>query len=158
MSPSEPGHPDEALSVDVSFEERACVVHVTGDMDITTAELLRTRLLQLADEGHVNQVLSLEVASRLSEYATLKAMGYRDRFLSRVVLGQAFTYALVSYVLAVVLALGIYQASVRFTKLPVAMTWERAGGVFVLTLFMCSVSGLLTVGVVRRADPAELFR
>ena len=60
MSPSEPGSPDEALSVDVSFEERACVVRVTGDMDITTAEQLRTRLLQLADEGHVNQVLSLE--------------------------------------------------------------------------------------------------
>jgi len=60
VSPSEPGQPDAALSVDVSFEERACVVHVTGDMDITTAEQLRTRLLQLADEGHVNQVLSLE--------------------------------------------------------------------------------------------------
>ncbi len=61
MSLSEPDHPDnEALSFDVSFVDNACVVRVSGDIDITTAERLRARLLQLADEGHVNQVLSLE--------------------------------------------------------------------------------------------------
>jgi anti-sigma B factor antagonist len=61
VSPSEPGQPDDdALSVGVSFADRACVIRVSGDMDIRTAEQLRTRLLQLADEGHVNQVLSLE--------------------------------------------------------------------------------------------------
>jgi anti-sigma B factor antagonist len=58
LSPSEPGH--EALTCDVSFEENACVIRVTGDIDITTAEWLRTRLLELADEGHVNQVLAFE--------------------------------------------------------------------------------------------------
>jgi anti-sigma B factor antagonist len=50
----------EALSFDVSDEGHACVIRVSGDIDITTAERLRTRLLELADEGHVNQVLSLE--------------------------------------------------------------------------------------------------
>jgi anti-sigma B factor antagonist len=61
VSPSEPDRPAaEALSLDVSLEEHACVVRVEGDIDIATAEALRTRLLQLADEGHVNQVLSLE--------------------------------------------------------------------------------------------------
>jgi anti-sigma B factor antagonist len=61
LSPAEPGRPDhEALSFDVTFEERACVIKVSGDIDITTAERLRTRLLELADEGHVNQVLSFE--------------------------------------------------------------------------------------------------
>jgi anti-sigma B factor antagonist len=44
----------------VSFEDRACVIRVTGDIDITTAEWLRTRLLELADEGHVRQVLAFE--------------------------------------------------------------------------------------------------
>jgi anti-sigma B factor antagonist len=52
--------PDEALSFDVSIGERACVISATGDIDITTAERLRTRLLELADEGHVNQVLAFE--------------------------------------------------------------------------------------------------
>ena len=60
MSPSEPRPDDEALSFEVSFEERACVIRVSGDIDITTAERLRGRLLELADDGHVNQVLSLE--------------------------------------------------------------------------------------------------
>ena len=52
--------PDDALSVEVSFAEHACVVTVTGDIDISTAERLRGRLLELADDGHVNQVLSFE--------------------------------------------------------------------------------------------------
>jgi anti-sigma B factor antagonist len=61
VSPSEPDPLDnEALSFDVSFADNACVIRVSGDIDITTAERLRARLLQLADEGHVNQVLSLE--------------------------------------------------------------------------------------------------
>ena len=61
MSPASPDNPaEEGLSFEVSFEENACVIRVTGDIDITTAERLRTRLLELADAGHVNQVLSLE--------------------------------------------------------------------------------------------------
>jgi anti-sigma B factor antagonist len=61
VPPSDPDPAaDHALSLDVSFEGHACVVRVGGDIDIATAEALRSRLLQLADEGHVNQVLSLE--------------------------------------------------------------------------------------------------
>lgn len=61
MSPASPEYPaEEGLSFEVSFEDNACVIRVTGDIDITTAERLRSRLLELADAGHVNQVLSLE--------------------------------------------------------------------------------------------------
>jgi len=61
VSPASPDNPaEEGLSFEVSFEENACVIRVTGDIDITTAERLRSRLLELADAGHVNQVLSLE--------------------------------------------------------------------------------------------------
>lgn len=61
MSPSSADRPDsQPLSLDVSIGENACVVRVSGDIDITSAERLRTHLLELAEEGHVNQVLSLE--------------------------------------------------------------------------------------------------
>lgn len=61
MSPVDPEPaPEDALSVDVSFHERACVVTVSGDIDISTAERLRSRLLELADDGQVNQVLAFE--------------------------------------------------------------------------------------------------
>jgi anti-sigma B factor antagonist len=61
VSPVEPDPAaEDALSFDVSFAERACVISATGDIDISTAERLRARLLELADEGHVNQVLSFE--------------------------------------------------------------------------------------------------
>ncbi|MBC7657407.1 MAG: ABC transporter, partial [Frankiaceae bacterium] len=43
------------------------------------------------------------------------------------------------------------------TFLPLYVTPERAGLVFVLTLGMCAISGLLAVRKVRKLDPAEVF-
>ncbi|MDH3512228.1 MAG: ABC transporter, partial [Gammaproteobacteria bacterium] len=42
-------------------------------------------------------------------------------------------------------------------NLPIHMTWERALNVLLLTLAMCSISGLLAVRKLRRLDPAEVF-
>ena len=46
----------------------------------------------------VYQVLASEVTSLLPEYATLAAMGYRDRYLAGIVLQQAIVLALVGFV------------------------------------------------------------
>src|SRR5205823_2464474 len=45
----------------------------------------------------VYQVLSSDITTRFPEYATLKAMGYDNRYLSRLVLEQALVYALLGY-------------------------------------------------------------
>ena len=41
----------------------------------------------------VYQVLSSDISSRIAEYATLKAIGYPRRYLSRLVLEQALMLA-----------------------------------------------------------------
>ena len=41
----------------------------------------------------VYQVMASDVGSRLGEFATLKAMGYGDAYISRVVLRQALLWA-----------------------------------------------------------------
>jgi putative ABC transport system permease protein len=105
----------------------------------------------------VYQVLSLEVNSRLPEYATLKAMGYSDAYLALVVLQQAVFMAVLSYIPGFLIALGIYAAARGVTNLPVAMTRDRAVAVFFATLFMCSFSGLLAIRFLRKADPVDLF-
>ncbi len=105
----------------------------------------------------VYQVLSSDVANRFPEYATLKAMGYSDRFLSLLVLQQACLYAVLGYVPGLILSLTLYELTASLTSLPIYMTWGRALAVFVLALGMCAVSGMLAMRKVKTADPADLF-
>ncbi|HEY7307730.1 MAG TPA: ABC transporter permease DevC [Gemmataceae bacterium] len=103
------------------------------------------------------QVLSLEVMHRLSEYATLKALGFSDGYLSGIVLQQAVIFAVVSYIPGFLIAMVIYYVGSAMTRLPMSMTVERAATVFVVNLLLCCLSGLLALRILRRADPVDLF-
>lgn len=103
------------------------------------------------------QVLSLEVNQRLPEYATLKAMGFSDAYLSWIVLKQAIIFAVASYVPGLFIATGIYHIGATMTGLPMGMTFARAASVFCVNLLLCCLSGLLALRILRRADPVDLF-
>lgn len=105
----------------------------------------------------VYQVIASDITNRLHEFATLKAMGYGPRFLSNVVLQQAVWIALLGYLPGLLSALGLYRLAHHATGVPIVMTLFRALFVLALTVGMCSVSGILAVRKVHRADPAELF-
>jgi putative ABC transport system permease protein len=105
----------------------------------------------------IYQVLSMEVQSRLAEYATLKAMGFTNLYLWGLVLKQAVVMAVLSYVPAYVIAVGIYDLARGVTNLPVEMTGQRAVVVFFLNLAACCLSGLVATRILRKADPVELF-
>jgi putative ABC transport system permease protein len=87
----------------------------------------------------------------------LKAIGYRERSLDGTVITISFLIVIVAFVPALAASLGIYLVIRDQTLLPVAMTWPRLAAVFVATLVMASISALLSLGSLRRADPAELF-
>ena len=105
----------------------------------------------------VYQILFADVSEHLAEYATLKAMGYRNRFLSHVVLQEAGILAVLGFVPGMLICLGLYRITATATRLPVEMTPERALGVLLLTLGMCGVSALIALRKVQSADPAEMF-
>ncbi len=105
----------------------------------------------------VYQVLSTDVADHLKEYATFKAIGYPQRFFNGVVLEEAMILALFGFVPGVIAALGLYRLVSGATGLPVTMPWERPVIVLVGTLVMCTLSGILAMRRLARADPAELF-
>jgi len=105
----------------------------------------------------VYQVLSTDVASHLGEYATFRAMGYRNRYLLGVVFEQALVLASLGYVPGFVFPIGIYALASKATFLPIAMTAERAIRVFLLTVLMCIASGSIATRRLQAADPAELF-
>lgn len=105
----------------------------------------------------VYQVLSTDVADHLSEYATFKAMGYRQRFFLGIVFEEALILAVLGFVPGVAVATGLLAGMKAATTLPLAMTVEMALMVFIGTLAACSVSGAIATRRLAAADPADLF-
>src|SRR3984893_7741581 len=105
----------------------------------------------------VYQTLATQVSRQLPQFATLKAIGYRDRALDGTVVTISLLVVIVVFLPPLAAALGLYSVIRDETLLPVAMTWPRLAAVFVATLVMASISALLSLGSLRRADPAELF-
>jgi putative ABC transport system permease protein len=105
----------------------------------------------------VYQILFADVSEHLREYATLRAIGYRNRFVSGIVLQQAAILAVLGYLPGMAASWFLYRQAAAATRLPLHLTADRAGTVFVLTLAMCALSGLLALRKVRRLDPAEVF-
>jgi putative ABC transport system permease protein len=105
----------------------------------------------------VYQMILGDIRSRLHEYATAKALGYTNTFLSRIVLSQALLLALVGYLLGWLSTLRLYALTRGVTRLPIAMTVDRVVLVFLFAVFMCLCSGLLAVRKAHTSDPADLF-
>jgi putative ABC transport system permease protein len=105
----------------------------------------------------VYQILYSDVQDHLKEYATLKAMGYTNGYLSRVVIQEAVILAVLGFLPGVMLATQLFQQASDATNLPLEMTNFLAGQVFLLTLFMCITSAMIAVRKLRSADPADVF-
>lgn len=105
----------------------------------------------------VYQILYTDVTDHLPEYATLKAMGYRDRSLSLVVIQEALILSAMGFPLGLVLAQGLYVVARNATGLPIVMTASRVAIVLALTVGMCAGAGLLAMRKLRSADPADAF-
>lgn len=105
----------------------------------------------------VYQVLSTDVNSHLKEYATFKAMGYRNRYLLAIVFEEAIILALLGFIPGFVLPIGIYQLAANATALPIAMQSSRAILVLTLTVLMCGISGAIATRKLQSADPADMF-
>jgi putative ABC transport system permease protein len=105
----------------------------------------------------VYQILYSDVSDHLPEFATLKAMGYSDRYLLTVLLQESLILALIGFVPSLLLATGLYQIVYGATLLPIAMKVDRAIAVLLLTIIMCVASGAVAMRKLRSADPADIF-
>lgn len=105
----------------------------------------------------VYQILFADVSEHLNEYATLRAIGYKNRFVVGIVLQQAVILAMLGFVPGVAVASWLYGSAAAATSLPIYLTMERAVTVLLMTLTMCSISAFLAVRKLRRLDPADVF-
>ena len=103
------------------------------------------------------QTLATQVTRQLPQYATLKAMGYTDAYLSRIVVALGMIMASIAFVPAFAAAMAIYAKVSRMTPMIVEMTATRAIAVFAISVAMSILSAVVAVRILRRADPADLF-
>jgi putative ABC transport system permease protein len=103
------------------------------------------------------QIIYTDLSEQLPQYATMKAMGYRTRYLVRVVLEQASLSALLGWIPAVLASLLLFRVLGAIALLPLRLTVGIALLSFALTLGMCLISAVLAVRRVVKADPAEVF-
>ncbi|MEM6838883.1 MAG: ABC transporter permease DevC [Cyanobacteria bacterium P01_C01_bin.120] len=105
----------------------------------------------------VYQVLYTDISDHLPEYATLKAMGYSDASLLRVVLMEAMLLAVLGFLPGFVASVGLYQVLTTITRIPLVMKGAVAMQVFALTVVMCGASGAIAIRRLQSADPADVF-
>jgi putative ABC transport system permease protein len=112
----------------------------------------------------VYQVISSDIGSRLREFATLKAIGYGDRYLAWTVIQQAILLALFGYVPGLLVSFLLYAVAASFARIPIGLAGEpplilldRCLSVLGMTVALCTVSGLFAAFKLKAADPADLF-
>ncbi|GAB1541330.1 ABC transporter permease DevC [Scytonema sp. NUACC21] len=105
----------------------------------------------------VYQVLSTDVNAHMKEYATFKAMGYRNAYLLGVVFEEAIIMAVLGFLPGITVSFGLYSLTRNATNLPLYMTLARAFQVQILTAIMCMISGAIATRKVQSADPADMF-
>jgi putative ABC transport system permease protein len=105
----------------------------------------------------VYQILFADITEHLPEYATLKAMGFSNRYVVSVVVQQACLLAVLGYVPGLIVSSALYRTVEAATRLPMHLSLGTAWLVLGLTVGMCIASAAIAVRKVRSADPAEIF-
>lgn len=103
------------------------------------------------------QILFNEITDHVSQFATLRAMGYSDGFLRRIILEQAGLLSFAGFVVGIAAAAGIYYYIQHETALIMRITPARGAFGLLLTTAMCVAGGLLAMRRVTVADPADLY-
>ncbi|MEH1819208.1 MAG: ABC transporter permease DevC [Nostoc sp.] len=105
----------------------------------------------------VYQILYSNIATQFVAYATLKAIGYANRYLLNVVFQQALILAILGYIPGFITSVLLYSFAADATKLPIVMTNNNALLVLTSTVLMCITSGALAINKLRSADPGDIF-
>jgi len=103
------------------------------------------------------QILSTDIRNQLPYYATLKAMGYPNRRLFGYVFRQAWIFAILGFVPALIVSAALFPLIHSLTRLPVFMSFGLATLIGTLSALMCTLAAAVSLRKLQSADPAELF-
>jgi putative ABC transport system permease protein len=155
-----PGRPDSDVRIfrrsEIEWQERLFWVR---EKTIGVLFLMGVAISFLVGLVVFYQVLSSDIADHISEYATLKAIGYSDASVAAIVMGQASILGLLGYLGALAAATGLYALVQWKTGIPMTVLDGWVLGIpMVLSQVMSSGSALISIRKLASADPADLFR
>jgi putative ABC transport system permease protein len=139
----------ELIAKEQGFWSRVTPIGVIFDIGLVTGFVVGLAICY--------QVLASEIFDRISQFATLKAMGYTQRDLSAIVINQALILALLGFAVGLAISLGLFHWLQAITGLNMRLKPADAALILALALSMCVVSALLVSRKLRAVDPAELF-
>lgn len=93
---------------------------------------------------------------RMQDYGTLKAMGATSGYVSRLILTQAFLYAMIGFVFALILLI-LFKNGVENAGLIINLSAELILTLLGITLFISVGGSLFAVRKIRKLEPASVF-
>ena len=105
----------------------------------------------------VYQILFTDIVNHRYEFATLKAMGYKQGYFVRLVFAMALFLAILGFIPGLIQSIGLYHLAESHMFMPMPMTFSKAITVFFFILSMCFIAGLLAIRKLKDANPADMF-
>lgn len=103
------------------------------------------------------ETLYASVSERIKEFATLKAMGADDGYVSRFLVAQALGTASLGSIFGLASAVVIGRA-LSNPAAPVVLTWWVAATSVILIVLVCLIAAWLPYHRIRRIDPVSVLR
>ena len=105
----------------------------------------------------VYQILSSDIAENLRQYATLKAIGYPDRYFLKLTFEKAWLLTSLAYPVGFLMSMAVYFAATHLTLVPLVMTSLRVLSVYAILLAAAFIAGALAMNRLRNTDLSDLF-
>lgn len=105
----------------------------------------------------VYQILFTDITNNLQEYATLKAIGYSNNYLSLVVFASSLILALLGFLPGLLIASLLYTLTESVIYIPMPLPISKILMVFSIILGMCVLAGLIAMRKLKAANPAEML-
>jgi putative ABC transport system permease protein len=105
----------------------------------------------------VAQTLYAATVERLSEYATLRAIGASNGYLGAIVLKQSLIAGALGCCIGLVLDAVLVRAAAE-SNVSLVLPWPLAAAIALTTLVMCAGASAVAIDKIRRAEPTMVFR
>nr|WP_262903846.1 ABC transporter permease [Sphingobacterium bovistauri] len=93
---------------------------------------------------------------RIKDYGTLKAIGATKGYVNKLIIAQAFLYAVIGYMIAILLLFG-FKYGVANSGLAIDITWGFALFLLFITLLISVGGSLFAVRKIAKLEPASVF-
>ncbi|MGR9053405.1 MAG: ABC transporter permease DevC [Gammaproteobacteria bacterium] len=105
----------------------------------------------------VYQILFTDITNHMNEYATLKAMGYKNIYFMNIVFSSAGILGAMGFIPGFFISLGLYRIAEDHIFMPMLMSPAKVVTVFFFIIAMCACAGMFAMRKLKAADPADLF-